>query len=58
MAGEMIEDLKIDLVKLSNAQIKNKYELFAEGKDQSLEEQLKKCVTPDVLHEISQTPQT
>lgn len=32
MAGEMIEDLKIDLVKLSNNQIKNKYEIYNEGK--------------------------
>lgn len=56
MTGEMIEDLKIDLVKLSNSQIRSKYMMFDDGKsgkERSLEDQLKKAVTPDVLHEIS-----
>ena len=56
MAGEMIEDLKIDLVRLSDQQVKSKYELLGEGKDgkqRSLEDVLKKVVTPDVIQDIA-----
>lgn len=32
MAGENIEDLKIELVKLDDKEIKRKFEMFVEGK--------------------------
>jgi len=60
MAGENIEDLKIELVKLDDKQMKQKYEMLGEGKgckEKTLEDLLKKSVTESVLSEISLSPQ-
>lgn len=44
MAGEMIEDLKIDLAKLSNAQAERKFDLMS-GK--GIEEKLQNVLGAD-----------
>ena len=44
MSGESIEDLRIDLVKLSDAQIKSKFDFTAGNR--TVEDELRKVIQP------------
>ena len=54
MAGECIEDLRIDVIKMSDQQMKNKYEFdFRKGK---VEEELRKVIQPALVNSITANP--